>query len=82
VVGFWAMLTPVIYPITQLPASVRWLAAVNPMTGPVEAFRWSLLGVGSPDWIALGVSCSVTASALGLGLWFFTTTESGMVDRL
>lgn len=82
VVGFWAMLTPVIYPISQLPPNLRWLAAINPMTGPVEAFKWSVLGLGVVPVFALAVSTGVTLIILSGGLWYFTTHEGQIADRL
>jgi lipopolysaccharide transport system permease protein len=80
--SFWFFLTPVVYPLSAVPPGLRWVAIVNPMTGPVEAFRWSLLGIGSPAWTALGVSCAATAVVLSLGLWYFATSESATVDKL
>ncbi len=82
VISFWFFLTPVVYPLSMMPPGLRWLAMLNPMTGPVEAFRWSLLGVGSPNWTGLAISCGGTAFALVSGFWFFTRTESSTVDTL
>jgi lipopolysaccharide transport system permease protein len=80
--SFWFFLTPIIYPLDSMPPQLRWVAMLNPMTGPVEAFRWALLGIGAPGWQALGASCAVTALVLTCGLWYFTASESGTVDKL
>jgi lipopolysaccharide transport system permease protein len=82
ILSFWFFLTPVVYPLSTIPRELHWLVMMNPMTGPVEAFRWSLLGVGSPLWSALAVSCGVTAAVLTLGLWYFAASESVTVDKL
>lgn len=80
--SFWFFLTPIIYPRSMMPPRLQWVALLNPMTGPVEAFRWSLLGVGSPSWTALATSAGAIAVVLTLGLWYFTRAESGTVDKL
>jgi lipopolysaccharide transport system permease protein len=82
VVSFWFFLTPIVYPLSAMPPSVRWLASLNPMTAPVEAFRWSLLGVGLPSPAMLAVSVGLIVLILAGGLWHFTTTESATVDKL
>lgn len=80
--SFWFFLTPIVYPRSMMPPQLQWVALLNPMTGPVEAFRWALLGTDALSWTALGISSSAIALVLALGLWFFTSAESGTVDRL
>jgi lipopolysaccharide transport system permease protein len=82
VMGFWFFLTPIMYPLSTIPEHLRWLALINPMTGPVEAFRWSLLGVGAPTWSMLGISCAVIGAVLAGGLWYFSTAEGAVMDKL
>jgi len=53
VIMLWFFLTPVIYPATRLPPDYRWLYFLNPMTGPVEAFRDVILRGAQPDWPSL-----------------------------
>ena len=40
--------SPVIYPVSLVPASVQWLYGLNPMSAIIEGFRWVLLGSGAP----------------------------------
>src|SRR5262245_5187246 len=47
IVQLWMYATPVIYPLSQIPGSWRWLAALNPMAMPVEAIKYVLLGQGT-----------------------------------
>lgn len=44
----WMLVTPVLYPLSLLPPAWRPLAFLNPMTGPVEAFRAAVLGTALP----------------------------------
>ena len=80
--GFWFILTPIVWPLSAMPEHVRWLALLNPMTGPVEAFRWALFGVGEPAWRMLAVSCAIIAAIVMSGVWYFTGAESATMDQL
>ena len=40
----WMYLSPVIYPVSIVPAEWQWLLALNPMVGIIDAFRAALLG--------------------------------------
>jgi lipopolysaccharide transport system permease protein len=78
----WMYLTPVIYPASLIPDRFRWLLNLNPVTGIVEGFRWSLFGNGAPSLTPLFVG---TASSLALfvgGLFFFRRTERTIVDMI
>ena len=39
VLGVWYFLTPVVYPIGEIPAGWRFLASLNPITAPIELFK-------------------------------------------
>jgi len=82
VIGFWFFLTPIVYPLSRMPANLRWLAVLNPMTGPVEAFHWATLGIGAPSWNELFVSACVTAIVLITGFFYFTRSEAATIDKL
>ncbi len=59
----------------------RHLFALNPMTGIIDGFRWSLLGgqhALSP--VALLVSLALIAITITGGLWFFRRTERKFAD--
>jgi lipopolysaccharide transport system permease protein len=82
VLGFWYMLTPVIYPLSQVPANFRWVAELNPMTPVVELFKWGLLDAGQVRPVGLAVAGTVIALLWAGGLWFFARAEADAVDRL
>jgi lipopolysaccharide transport system permease protein len=79
---FWMYFTPVIYPVTVVPEQWRWLLALNPMTGVVEAFKWGTLGMGQLTFTHVSASLSVMALTLVSGILFFNREESGSIDRL
>lgn len=65
---FWA--TPILWQADRLPAGWRWLASANPLTHPVELYRYALLGpaAGAPD-PAAALSFWAVAAVLALAAW-------------
>ena len=82
VLQFWLYATPVIYAHSAIPERFRFLASLNPMTGVVELYKWSLLGVGDFPGRALVPSIAITLTILVTGAAFFNRAESAAVDRL
>lgn len=73
--------TPVLFPRGALPEAGRTWAALNPLTGPVEAFRWAVLGRGLDveGWTLSLVS----GLLLGLAaLVWFRSVERRLADLL
>lgn len=75
----WMYLTPVIYPVTIFPPAWRWVLAVNPMTGIVDAYRSAILGKPL-DWASLAVSIPVMTAVFVLGLYYFRRAETRFAD--
>jgi lipopolysaccharide transport system permease protein len=73
--------TPVIFPVSALPDKWRWLVQLNPMTGPIEAFRALYLG-GPIPWTSLGFSTAVTAVLLLAGVVIFNKVEKTFMDTV
>ncbi len=82
VLSGWMLATPVVYPVAIIPEEYRWIAWLNPLTAPVELFRWSLLGYGSVPLHYLALSSGMIAAALYLGLWFFARQQGKLFDHL
>lgn len=74
--------TPVIYPLSQLGAGARWLAALNPLTPAVEAFRVAFFGTGTLTPGLVAVSLAGTALALAAGLFAFQRAERTFADTV
>ncbi len=73
-------LCPIIYPAEQIPASWRTVYYLNPMAGVIEGFRWSLFGIGTPDWTMFAISGATTMLVLVSGLFYFSRTEQSFAD--
>lgn len=81
VLQFWMYATPVVYPLSALPARYQLIARLNPMTGIVDAFRASL--VGKPiEWGALAYGTAAAAVVLVSGSFYFRRMERRFADVL
>jgi len=79
-VQFWLFATPIAYPSTLVPARWRAIYGVNPMTGVVEGFRWSLLGTGEGLGPMFAVSFLIVLALLVTGLLYFRHMERTFAD--
>ena len=75
-------LSPVIYPVNLVPASLQVVYRLNPMTGIIEGFRWALLGSGQPPGVIFYISMGIMLVALVMGAFVFRRTERTIVDVL
>ena len=76
----WMYVTPVIVPLTKVPPQWHIYVALNPVTMPVECFRYLLLGTGWINVSLILVSIGVTLVALVSGLLVFQRVEKNFVD--
>lgn len=81
-VSLWMYATPVIYPVSSIPARWRWLADVNPMTPIIETFRAGFLGAGDASWLRLGYSALFMLVILFLGIVVFNRVEKTFIDTV
>jgi len=72
--------TPVIYPVSIVPAKYQWILALNPMTGVLDAFRAGFMGTTAINWQALGISFVASILFFIFGLWYFLKTEKIFAD--
>lgn len=81
-VQLWLFATPVVYPITLLHEPWRTLAAVNPMVGVVEGFRWAVLGTANAPWNLVAISSASAVIFMIAGLAYFDRVERSFADVL
>lgn len=79
-VQLWMFASPVIYPLSVVPARWRWWYELNPMAGIIAAFRDTLLQRSISDPGALETAVVVTLIALPLAYAFFKRAEATMAD--
>ena len=71
--------SPVIYPVSFLPAKFAWLLSLNPMTGIIEAYRAALFGRPF-NWSALAISTAITLALLVYSSYSFRRMEKSFAD--
>ena len=74
--------TPVIFPLSKLPAQYRWIMLANPMTPVIETFRYAFLGTGEFSWRLLGISAAATSLILAVGILLFNRVEKTFMDTV
>jgi lipopolysaccharide transport system permease protein len=76
-IGLYA--TPIAYPTSLIPERFQLLVHLNPMTGVVEGFRWSMLGTPAPHPYAY-LSFGLAVVLFLTGLLYFRKVERVMAD--
>ena len=74
--------TPVIYPSSAVPARLRWVTELNPLTPVLEGFRLGFLGSGTVGPGQLAASFAVMVALLVVGLMLFTHVERTFMDSV
>jgi lipopolysaccharide transport system permease protein len=74
--------TPIIYPLSSVPAKYKMLILANPMTAIVETFKFAFLGVGAFSWVNLVYCTGVTIFFLLLGTVVFNKVEKSFTDTV
>ena len=74
--------TPVIYPVSSIPARFQWIIQANPMTPIVEGFRLAFLGAGTVDAVGLFYSFVFMLVVVGLGIVIFNRVEQTFMDTV
>jgi lipopolysaccharide transport system permease protein len=66
---------------TQLPEKWRLLYHLNPLVGPIDGFRWCVLGEKfTPWWPGFWMSMGITLVLLIAGLAYFRQVERNFAD--
>lgn len=73
-------LSPVLYPLDNVPKAYVSLLMLNPLTFIVEQSRIAMNYGGIPDLVGLGVYSLVASVICALGYTFFRVTKHGFAD--
>jgi lipopolysaccharide transport system permease protein len=74
-------LAPVAYSTSQLSSKLRTLIAVNPLTGLIDTWRWSLLGI-HPHMTSVAIGIGGTVLLVLLAWKTFSAIEVVMSDEI
>ena len=82
-IQLWMYITPIVYPLSQAGDGVfKTLLLLNPVTAPVELFRYALLGKGTIIIWALCLSIIFTLAATLFGIMIFNRVEKTFMDTV
>lgn len=81
--SLWMYATPVVYPMSQLPFGwLRNIILINPVSAPVEIFRYAVLGAGSIEPVSICISVVFTLAVGVLAVAVFNRVERTFIDTV
>ena len=82
-VQLWMYATPIVYPLSMLGDGwIRTILLINPVTAPVEVFRYAVLGQGAIMPEVLALSWGITIAVLLIGIVIFNKVEKTFMDTV
>jgi len=78
----WMYITPVVYPLSSVPETYRWLVLANLMTSIVETFRFAFLGAGIVETTHLLYSLVCMIVVMLIGILIFNRVERTFMDTV
>jgi len=81
VTQLWMYLTPIIYPVSQVPERFRTLyMIVNPMAGLIDSYRHIVLTADWPQYPYLLSSAAISVALFLVAYWYFKRAEPVFAD--
>ncbi len=81
-VQFWFWFTPIVYPASILPESVRSWLFLNPLAPMISAYQTILVKGAAPDWASLLPALLLALAMCAFGMRLFRKRSGEMVDEL
>ncbi|MCX7934828.1 MAG: ABC transporter permease, partial [Planctomycetota bacterium] len=86
-IRLWMFLSPIAYPLRDLQTKALpacpWLFDLNPLSGVVEGFRWSLFAIREPfPWQTFLIGTLVALALFLAGIKYFQRVEREFADWL
>ncbi len=82
-IQLWMYATPIVYPMSQLSDGfMKTVLAVNPVTAPVELFRYAVLGQGTVSLPSYALSWGITLLVMFVGIMIFNRVEKTFMDTV
>ena len=82
-IQLWMYITPVVYPLSQAGNGwLRTILLINPVTAPVEVFRYAVLGQGEILPLAQAWSWAFTMIVALVGIMIFNKVERTFMDTV
>ena len=86
-VQLWMYATPIVYPLSQLTEKfhaewIQTIVKINPVTMPVEMFRFAAIGKGTIEPLYLAISWAFTIVVVIFGIMVFNKVERTFMDTV
>ena len=78
----WLYMTPIIYPLSVVPARYQSLLKLNPMTDAVLCYRAAWYDGTHPGWLELGYFAAWAIGTFVVGMIVFNRLEAGLAEEL
>jgi lipopolysaccharide transport system permease protein len=78
----WMFATPILYPLSAVPAWLRDVYALNPLVSIVESLRQAILYATRPDLLLLARSAVISMVLLIAAYGYFKRVEATMADTI
>ncbi len=82
VMQFFMYVSPIIYPLSELPEKLKWLMWCNPLSFIVESYRLMFLGKGSVSAELAISSVTITAIIAFSGIILYNKVQKNYIDYL
>ena len=82
IISVLMFISPVFFPVTAVPESIRPVIMVNPLTFIIEQAREVLIWGHLPNWAGLGVYTLAAVTTSWAGYAWFQKTRKGFADVL
>jgi lipopolysaccharide transport system permease protein len=78
----WLYMTPIVYPIYDVPHRIQTVLKLNPMTDMALSYRAVLYDGAHPGWLQFAYFAAWALGMLGVGLFVFGRLEKGLAEEL
>lgn len=78
----WFFVTPILYPITQVPEHIRWIIRLNPLTLIMSAFQDIFFFRRPPSLLDLGVLAVIGAVVALIGMIVFDRYKESFAEMV
>ena len=82
VIYLWFFLTPILYPLSQVPEEYRWIFRLNPNGRLIEAYRYAMIDNVSPPLASVGIIFLLAVGSLAIGYFIFKKLEGAFADYI
>ena len=80
--NLWMYITPVVYPISEVPEVLRPIILINPMSAIVQNYKYALLGIGTFEIGYWMISIAVTIVLFFASVMLFNKVEKTFMDTV